>query len=196
MNKTPMVLKLQVMENNLSLPLLELNQTENYFLLEKLKSSTNYSFCLQVDHQSECRQITTKSRQIVSLSSNKSESTSSTSIVFLDIDYVLIAIALSIILVLIILFSLILFLVKQRHKLRASSKATSIESYYQTTGSDTTQIGTCNHSMEDRAFPTLKYPQTPIFCSCQLSSIYSHEPLQNAYHLYHEIAYAKPPTII
>ena len=184
------------MENNLSLPLLELNQTENYFLLEKLKSSTNYSFCLQIDDQMECRQITTKARQIVSLSSKTIEPSTDASIVLFDIEYLIIAVSLSIILVLIILFFLILYLVKQRHKLRASSQATSIDSYYQTTGSETTQIGTCNHSLENRSFQSLKYPQVPMFCSCPLSSIYAHESPQNAYHLYHEIAYPKSPTII
>ena len=90
------ILKLEVTENNISMPILELNQTENYFLLEKLKSSTNYSFCLQIDIQIECRQITTKTRQIVSLSSKTIETTTNSSTIFFDIEYLIIAICLSI----------------------------------------------------------------------------------------------------
>jgi len=97
--------------------------------------------------------------------------------------------------ILFILFILILYLIKQRGKYPHSSKTGTIESYYQTTGSDTTQIGICNNSLEERSINSLNHHQsTPIFCYCQLPSTYSHE--QKSYHLYHEIPLYKPPIII
>jgi hypothetical protein len=106
-------------------------------------------------------------------------------------------ISFGIIIILFILFILTLYLIKQRQKYLHSSKTATIESYYQTTGSDTTQIAICNNSIEERSINSLNHQplqSTPIFCYCQLPSTYCHE--QQSYHLYHEIPLYKPPIII
>jgi hypothetical protein len=182
-------LKLIVIENNYQLPILYLNNTQNYFLLEKLKSSTNYSLCLQTDEQYLCRNITTQNQQIISLSSKIFEQSPSS--VIIDINYLIIAISFGIIIILLILFIIILFLIKQRQKLNQSSKTISIESYYQTTGSDTT----CNNSIEERSTNSLHPHSTPIFCYCHVPST-SYPEQSQPYHLYHEIPFHKPPIII
>ncbi|CAF0920011.1 unnamed protein product [Rotaria sordida] len=186
-------LKLIVMENNNLLPIINLNKTQNYYVLENLKSSTNYSLCLQTNEQYLCRNITTNNQQYISLSSSSSSSSSSA---IIDIEYLIIGITIGIIIILLILFILILFLIKQRKQYPHSLKSTTIDSYYQTTGSDTTQIATCNNSIEEHSIKSLKHHQsTPIFCYCQLPSNYCQD--QPSYHIYHEIPlYNKPPVII
>ncbi|CAF2361968.1 unnamed protein product [Rotaria sp. Silwood2] len=181
-------LKLIVTENNNPLPIIYLNKTQNYYLLESLKSSTNYSICLQTSEQYLCRNITTKTQQYISLSSSSSSVT-------ISIEYLIIGITIGIIIILLILFILILFLIKQRKKYPHSLKSTTIDSYYQTTGSDTTQIATCNNSIEEHSIKSLKHHQSPpIFCYCQLPSNYYQD--QQSYHIYHEIPLYKPPVII
>ncbi|CAF1215705.1 unnamed protein product [Adineta steineri] len=185
-------LKLIVNENNEHLPILNLNNTQNYFLLEKLKPSTNYTLCLQTYEHYLCRNLTTKTQHIIPLTSVTSSSSSSVTI---NIEYIVIAISFGICLIILILFIIVLFLIKQRVKYPHSSKITTIESYYQTNGSDTTQTAICNNSIEENSINSLNYRQsTPIFCYCHLPSTYYHD--QQPYHLYHEIPYNKPPTII
>ena len=183
-----------VVENNYTLPRLNLNQTTNYFLLEKLKPSTNYSLCLQANDQYLCRTITTvKQQQTIALSSKSIESASPS--VLVEIDYLIVAISLGIVLILVILAFLLLFSMKQRGNLNLSSKTTSMESYYQTGGSDTTHIGICHqHASDDRSTHTLHYPSTPILCYCQMPSTCIQE--QQPYHVYHEIPFYKPPLIV
>jgi hypothetical protein len=136
-----------------------------------------------------CRNITTTNPQTISLSSSSSSS------VIINIEYLIIGISSGIIIILIILFILILFLIKQRVKYPHSSKTTTIDSYYQTSGSDTTQIAICNNSIEERSTNSLNHHQSiPIFCYCQLPSNYCQE--QQSYHFYHEIPHYKPPVII
>jgi len=185
-------LKLLIIENNNSLPIIYLNITQNYFLLDKLKSSTNYSLCLQnTNDQLLCRNITTKNQQFISI-----ESSSSSSSVIMNIEYLIIGISFGIVMIFIILCLLIVHLIKHREKYSHSSKTTTLESYYQTTGSDTTQIAICNNSIEERSINSLHHHQsTPIICYCQLpSTSYSHE--QQSYHFYHEIPLYKSPIII
>lgn len=191
-NSVSIPLKLIVMENNNFLPILYLNNTENYFLLEKLKLSTNYSICLQTDEQYLCRNLTTKNQKMISLLSSSSSSSS----FMINFEYIIVGISFGIVVILFILFILILYLIKQREKYFHSSKTTTtMESYYQTTGSDTTQIAICNNSLEERSLNSLNHHQSlPIYCYCQLSSNYSHD--QQSYHLYHEIPFSKPPIII
>ena len=86
---------------------------------------------------------------------------------------------------------------KHRYKYPHSSKTTTIESYYQTTGSDSTQIPICNNSIEERSINSLRnhhHQAVPIFCYCQLPSTYCQE--QQSFHLYHEIPLHKSPVII
>ncbi len=184
-------LKLLVIENKNPLLIFDLNLTQNYFLLDKLKSSTNYSLCLQnINEQNLCRNITTKNSQFISI-----ESSSSSSPVIIHIEYLIIGISFGIIMILIILCLLIVHLIKQREKYSHSSKTTTLESYYQTSGSDTTQIAICNNSIEERSINSLHHHQsTPIICYCQLPSTYSHE--QQSYHFYHEIPLYQTPIII
>jgi hypothetical protein len=185
-------LKLFVYENNYKLPILYLNSSENYFLLEKLKSSTNYSLCLQINEQYLCRNILTplknelKSEQkILSLSSSSSKPS------FInDIQYLITGIACGIVVVLLILLLVVIFLIKQRMKFHHSSKTISTDSYYQTTGSDTTQIGgSC--SIEDRSTngSTHQSNATPIFYYCRSPPISNCCQEQQPYHFYHEIPF-------
>ncbi|CAF1551836.1 unnamed protein product [Rotaria magnacalcarata] len=185
-------LKLIVTENNRLLPFIYLNKTQNYYLLENLKPSTSYSLCLQTSEQYLCRNITTKSQQYISLSSSSSSSSSSVTI---NIEYVIIGITLGIIIILFILSILILFLIKQRKQYSHSLKSVAIDSYYQTTGSDTTHIATSNNSIEENSIKSFhRHQSMPTFCYCQLPSTCC--PDQPAYHLYHEIPHYKPPVII
>ncbi|CAF1672697.1 unnamed protein product, partial [Adineta ricciae] len=92
-------LKLVVYENGYKLPTLYLNSSENYFLLEKLKSSTNYSLCLQVKHHNLCRNLQTPNaiprQKLLSLSSSSNSYEKSS---FLnDIQYLITGIACGII---------------------------------------------------------------------------------------------------
>lgn len=184
-------LKLIVKENDYLLPILYLNNTKNYFLLEKLKFSTNYSICLQTDEQYLCRNLTTNDQKSISFSSS---STSSSSFM-INFQYLITGISFGIILILFILFILILYLFKQRESYsQPSSKTTTIDSYYQTTGSDTTHIPICNNSIEERSLNSFNNQSLPIYCYCQLPSTYSHD--QQSYHLYHEIPFTKPPILI
>lgn len=188
-------IKLIVIENDHPLPIIYLNTTDDTFIFEKLKPSTNYTFCLQIDQQSSCDRVVGKKQQTLSLSSDKVETKPTTSLL-IDAEYLIVLISLSIGLVLIILFILIVFLIKQRQFfLKTSSKATSIDSYYQT-GSETTQIGFCSHLSEDRSSQILKYPSSPMFCTCHLPSSNGHEPSQANYHLYHEIPMYRTPMLI
>ncbi|UJR25707.1 hypothetical protein I4U23_007058 [Adineta vaga] len=187
-------LNLIVIENNIPLPILYLNDTQNSFLLENLKPSTHYSLCLQIHDQILCRNITTTNQQIFSLSSL---SASTGSIVMIDIEYLIIGISCGICFILLLLFFLILFLIKHRIKYAHSSKttATTIDSYYQTTGSDIIQTAICNKSIEEESINSLQYHRsTPMFCYCQLPSNYC--PDQQTYHFYHEIPLSKPPALI
>lgn len=189
-NSHSIPLKLLIFEDQTPLTIIRLNYTENYFLLDKLKPSTNYSLCLQTNHQRLCRNITTKHSQSISVSS------SSSSQVLMNIEYFIIGISFAIILILLILCVLIVHLTKYRKKYSHSSKTTTIlDSYYQTTGSDTTQMANCNSSIEERSIQSLhQHPSTPMFCYCQLPSTYSHE--QSSYHFYQEILpYRSPITV-
>jgi hypothetical protein len=123
-------------------------------------------------------------------------SSSSSSAIVINIEYLIVGISLGIIIILIILFILILFLIKHRVKYPHSSKTTTMDSYYQTTGSDTTQIAVCNNSIEERSINSLNnhHQSMPIFCYCQLPSNYCQE--QQSYHFYHEIPNYKSPVII
>ena len=185
-------LELIVEENGLPLPILHLNNTENYFLLEKLKPTTNYSFCLRIRSLSRCSNLTTRMQQILSLSSKQREESPASSSGLTDVEYLIIALSSGIVLILVVLFFLIIFLLKYR----PFSKTPSIESYYQTTGSETTQIGICNHSIEDRSIQSLKRPSPPMFCTCPLPANYGQEQCPTAYHLYQEMPFYRPPTII
>ncbi|CAF1334623.1 unnamed protein product, partial [Adineta ricciae] len=192
-------IELLVVENDIPLPKLQMNDTQNYFFLENLKPSTYYSLCLQTDDQIQCRNLTTKSQQIVSLTSSSSSSSSSSpmSLFTIDIQYLTIGISFSICIVLLILFFLILTLIKHRIKYPPSSKTTAatIESYYQTGGSDTTQTAICSKSLEEHSVNSLQYHRsTPMFCYCQLPSNYC--PDQQSYHFYHEIPLSKPAVLI
>jgi hypothetical protein len=183
-------LKLIVYENGYKLPILYLNSSENYFLLEKLKSSTNYSLCLQSKEQNLCRNLftpikyTIKSEQkLLSLSSKSIEKTS----LINDIQYLITGIACGIIVVLLLLLFVVIFIVKQRDKYHHnSSKTIATDSYYQTTGSDTTQIGgSC--SIEDQS--TNSSTKTPMFFYCRSTSISNCCQEQQPYHFYHEIPF-------
>ena len=215
-------LKLIVYENNYRLPLLYLNSSENYFLLEKLKPSTSYSLCLQNDEQNLCRNLSTPTKQelksqqkILSLSSS-SKSIEKTSFVT-DIQYLMTGVACGILVVLLILLLVVVFFIKQRVKLHQSSKTIASDSYYQTTGSDTTHIGgSC--SIEDRSTSgsthhplasTTAMTTTPIFYYCRSpTAIPNCCSDQQPYHFYHEIPFSsssnhlnppclcRPPIII
>ncbi len=152
-------LKLIVYENGYKLPILYLNSSENYFLLEKLKSSTNYSLCLQINEQNLCRNIFTpiKSQQQKILSLSSKSSIEKTSFIN-DIQYLITGIACGIIVVLLILLLVVIFIIKYREKFHHnSSKTIATDSYYQTTGSDTTQIAICNNSIEERSINSLNH---------------------------------------
>jgi hypothetical protein len=184
-------LTLIVYENGYKLPILYLNSSENYFLLEKLKSSTNYSLCLQVKEQNLCRNILTPIRYTIkseqkqlSLSSKSIEKTS----LINDIQYLITGIACGVIVVLLILLFVVIFVVKQRDKFHHnSSKTIATDSYYQTTGSDTTQIGgSC--SIEDHQ-STNSSTKTPMFFYCRPTPMSNCCHEQQPYHFYHEIPF-------
>jgi hypothetical protein len=188
-------MKLLVYENSFKLPLLYLNSSENYFLLEKLKSSTNYSLCLQTDAHYICRKLSTPIKQHVQseqklLSLSSSTLTDKTSLIN-DIQYLITGIACGILVVLLVLLLIVIFFVKQRMKLHHSSKTISTDSYYQTTGSDTTQIGgSC--SLEEQptaATSTATSRVTPIFYYCRSPTISTCCQEQQPYHFYHEIPF-------
>ena len=71
-------------------------------------------------------------------------------------------------------------------------------------GSDTTQMATCNNSVEESSVHSLghhhrhyhyhRHRSTPIICYCQLPPTYCQE--KQAYRLYHEIPSSKAPVII
>mgnify|MGYP006897147219 CR=1 FL=1 len=92
-----------------------------------------------------------------------------------------------------ILLLVVVFIIKQRDKFHhTSSKTIATDSYYQTTGSDTTQIGgSCSieeHSINgnmNRHQSTL----TPMFCYCHSSAISNYCQEQQPYHFYHEIPF-------
>ncbi|CAF3419320.1 unnamed protein product [Rotaria socialis] len=193
-------LKLMVYENGYKLPILYLNSSENYFLLEKLKSSTNYSLCLQIHEQSLCRNLITPTKQeikfeqkVLSLSSSSSSKSIEKSFLN-DMQYLITGVACGIVFVLLILLLVVIFIIKQRDKfLHNSSKTIATDSYYQTTGSDTTQIGgLC--SIEERSINGSTNQQsastiTPMFYYCrsplQSNCCQEHQP----YHFYHEIPF-------
>lgn len=188
-NSRSIPLKLLIFEEQNPVSVLSLNQTDNYFLLDKLKSSTNYSLCLQTNSQRLCRNITTKDSPSISISSSSSQ-------ILVNIEYFIIGISFGIILILLILCILIIYLTTYRKKYSRSSKTTTtFDSYYQTTGSDTTQMAICNSSLEERSIHSLhQHPSTPGFCYCQLPSNYSHE--QSSYHFYQEILPQRSPIIV
>ncbi|CAF1242958.1 unnamed protein product [Rotaria sordida] len=206
-------LKLIVYENNYKLPILYLNSSENYFLLEKLKSSTNYTLCLQINEQYSCRNLVTPNKQeikfeqkVLSLSSSSSSSSKSNEKTLLnDIQYLIMGIACGIVFVLLILLFVVIFIIKQRHKFfHNSSKTIATDSYYQTTGSDTTQIGgSC--SIEERSINGSTNHQstiTPMFYYCRSPPITNCCQEQQPYHFYHEIPFTtssnhlNPPTCL
>lgn len=179
-------LKLLVYENGYKLPILYLNSSENYFLLEKLKSSTNYSLCLQINEENSCRNLITpmKSEQkILSLSSKSIEKPTFIN----DIQYLITGIACGIIVVLLILLFVVIFFIKHREKFHHnSSKTIATDSYYQTTGSDTTQIGgSC--SIEDHSLNGST--KTPMFYYCRSPPMPNCCQEQQPYHFYHEIPF-------
>lgn len=195
-------LKLNVYENGYKLPTLYLNSSENYFLLEKLKSSTNYSLCLQVKHHNLCRNLQTPNaiprQKLLSLSSSSNSYEKSS---FLnDIQYLITGIACGIIVVLLILLLVVIFLIKYRSKFQHhhSSKTIATDSFYQTTGSDTTQVGgLC--SIEDRSTngSTTNQPSaslTPMFYYCRSPPMSSCCQEQQPYHFYHEIPFTTSTT--
>lgn len=187
-NRSLLPLKLIIMENNKPLPIIQLNKTDNYHLIENLKPSTTYSICLQTTEQYLCRNITTKSQQYVSLSSSSSSIT-------ISIEYILIGITFGIVIIMLIIFILTLLLIKQRKQYTHSLKPTPIDTYYQATCSDTTHIATSNNSIEENSIKSFqRHQSTPIFCYCHLPSTYGHD--QQPYHLYHEIPIYKPPIMI
>ncbi|CAF1102558.1 unnamed protein product [Rotaria sp. Silwood1] len=203
-------LKLIVYENSYKLPILYLNSSENYFLLEKLKSSTNYTLCLQSNEQYLCRNLITPNKQeikfeqkILSLSSSSSNSIEKT--FHNDIQYLITGIACGIVFVLLILLCVVIFIIKQRDKFfHNSSKTIATDSFYQTTGSDTTQIGgSC--SIEERSINGSTNHQstiTPMFYYCRSPPITNCCQDQQPYHFYHEIPFTtssnhlKPPTCL
>lgn len=203
-------LKLIVYENGYRLPILYLNSSESYFLLEKLKSSTNYSLCLQMKEQKLCRNLVTPMKTIVpseqkilSLSSKSPEKHSFIN----DLQYLITGIACGILVVLLVLLFVVIFVIKQRAKfLHNSSKTIATDSFYQTTGSDTTQIGgSC--SIEDHSSNGSTKP--PMFFYCRSTPVQNCCQEQQPYHFYHEIpftnssthlnpppCYCRPPIII
>ena len=216
-------MKLVVFENNFKLPVLYLNSSENYFLLERLKSSTNYSLCLQTDEHYLCRKLATPSKpevksepKLLSLSSSSSSSSSKSTdktALINDIQYLITGVACGILVVLLLLLIVVIFFVKQRMKFHHSSKTISTDSYYQTTGSDTTHIGgSC--SLEDQSthgssLQSAAARATPIFYYCRSPTNTSNCcPEQQPYHFYHEIPFqsssnhlnppclCRPPVII
>jgi hypothetical protein len=101
----------------------------------------------------------------------------------------------------------VIFVVKHREKFHHnSSKTIATDSYYQTTGSDTTQIGgSC--SIEDHSINGNIKP--PMFFYCRPPPISNCCQEQQPYHFYHEIPFTtssnhlnpsaclcRPPTII
>lgn len=209
-------LKLIVYENNYKLPILYLNSSENYFLLEKLKSSTNYSLCLQANEQLICRNLVTpkkieiksQSQRILSLSPQSIEKSFNN-----DMQYLIIGIACGIVFVLLILLLVVIFIIRQRYKFfHNSSKTIATDSYYQTTGSDTTQIGGSCSIEEQRSINGSTNHQAtigPMFYYCRSPPIASCCQEQQPYHFYHEIPFTtssnhlnpssclcRPPTII
>ncbi|CAF1459852.1 unnamed protein product [Adineta steineri] len=181
-------LKLIVYENGYKLPILDLNSTDNYFLLEKLKSSTNYTLCLESNQQILCRNLLTpiKSQQKILSLSSSSKFIEKPSFIN-DIQYLITGIACGIIVVLVILLLVIVFLMKQREKFHHnSSKTIATDSYYQTTGSDTTQIGgSC--SLDERS--TQQSNISPMFYYCRSPPISNCCQEQQPYHFYHEIPF-------
>jgi len=183
-NDTP--LTLLILENHQQTKVIELNQTENYHLLTNLKSSTNYSLCLQIIEQNLCRNLTTKDQQALSIVPFE---------FIFRIEYILIGIALIIILIFLIICLVICHFNRQyRKSSHSSNTTTTIDSYYQTTGSDMTQFGICSHSLEEQSMPTYHQQTLPIVCYCQLPKSYSYE--QQSLHLYHEIPSYKTPIRI
>ena len=188
-------LKLIVFENGYRLPNLYLNSSENYFLLEKLKSSTNYSLCLEMTQQRLCRNLLTPTKSIVpseqkilSLSSKSPEKSSFIN----DLQYLITGIACGILVVLLVLLFVVIFVIKQRAKLlHNSSKTIATDSFYQTTGSDTTQIGgSC--SIEDQASNGGSKP--PMFFYCRPTPLSNCCSEQQPYHFYHEIPFSNSST--
>ncbi|UJR23217.1 hypothetical protein I4U23_026236 [Adineta vaga] len=193
-------LKLIVHENGYKLPILVLNSSESYFLLEKLKSSTNYTLCLQIKQQNLCRDLQTplkSPRQKVLSLSSSSNSFEKPSLMN-DIQYLITGIACGIIVVLLILLLVVIFLIKYRTKFphHHSSKTIATDSFYQTTGSDTTQIGgSC--SIEDRSTNgSTNQPSslTPMFYYCRSPPISTCCQEQQPYHFYHEIPFTTSST--
>lgn len=191
-------LKLIVFENGYRLPILYLNSSENYFLLEKLKSSTNYSLCLEINQQRLCRNLLTPIKSIVpseqkilSLSSKSSEKSSFIN----DLQYLITGIACGILVVLLVLLFVVIFVIKQRAKfLHNSSKTIATDSFYQTTGSDTTQIGgSC--SIEDQA-SNGSSSKPPMFFYCRSTPLSNCCPEQQPYHFYHEIPFTNSSTYL
>ncbi|CAF1184710.1 unnamed protein product [Didymodactylos carnosus] len=155
-----LVLRLIVIENGYLLPSLNLNISQKYFLLEKLKSQTQYTICLTIlNTQKYCRDLITGSTTTpIPLSKAISISkTSTTTLTSTDIQYLILGTVLGAISVLLILIVFIIILVrKQRRKKHESSKTTSIESYYNAGGSDISAL-----SSEQQ--PTLKcLPPPPL----------------------------------
>ncbi|CAF0855756.1 unnamed protein product [Didymodactylos carnosus] len=212
-------LRLLVIENGYPLPSLNLNISQRYFLLEKLKSQTQYTICLTIlNSQKYCRDLITDSTT-TSTSLAKSvfiSKTLTTTLTSTDLQYLILGTVLGAISVLLILIVIIIVLVrKQRLKKHKSSKTTSIESYYNAGGSDISAL-----SLEQQ--PTLKclspppslltpfYYFLPSECphSCASSSINgvrggclqhsetNSTDLSNnnppAYHIYHEIPFSDP----
>ncbi|CAF2637033.1 unnamed protein product [Rotaria sp. Silwood2] len=203
-------LKLIVYENGYKLPILYLNSSENYFLLQKLKSSTNYTLCLQINEEYLCRNLITPNKQEIKfeqkLLSSSSSSLKSTEKNFLnDIQYLITGIACGIVFVLLILLFVVIFIIKQRDKFfHNSSKTIATDSFYQTTGSDTTQIGgSC--SIEEHSINGSTNHQstiTPMFYYCRSPPITNCCQDQQSYHFYHEIPFTtssnhlNPPTCL
>lgn len=191
-------IQLIVYENGFKLPILYLNSSENYFLLEKLKSSTNYSLCLQIHEQSLCRNLVTPTRKEIKFEQKiLSLSSSSKSIdkAFLhDMQYLITGIACGIVIVLLVLLFVVIFIIQQRDKFfHNSTKTIATDSYYQTTGSDTTQIGgLCSiedHSLNGSTNQQSASTITSIFHYCRSPPISNCCPEQQPYHFYHEIPF-------
>lgn len=203
-SNVPSSFKLIVYENNYKLPILYLNASENYFLLEKLKSSTNYSLCLLTKQHNICRKIRTPMQQelkseqkLLSLSSSKS--IEKTNFVH-DIQFLITGIACGILVILLILLLVVVFFVRQRLRFPHASKTMSSDSYYQTTGSDTTHIGgSCSlddHSTNANTSSTTTTTTqtstaraTPIFYYCRSQTATNCCSEQQPYHFYHEIPF-------
>lgn len=182
-------LKLITYENNYRLPIIYLNSSENYFLLEKLKSSTNYTLCLQINTDTFCRNLITPIKSEQKILSLSSKSIEKSSIYITDIQYLITGIACGIIVVLLILLFVIIFIIKHREKFHHnSSKTIATDSYYQTTGSDTTQIGGSS-SIEDHSINSCT--KTPMFFYCRSTptSNCCQDQQQQPYHFYHEIPF-------